>query len=181
MTSADKIMGNLKKEQKDLALSLNLTLTQLEYLLEACQILKNGKRILKWSYAYGFYLENDLQRNLYEIIQENLDISSGELHVLLETKYEQAKKNISEFTDFKSKVLAAVYKTKTNMENFLSKMEGKFSVLFWLEEFENSILEEELRKQQQLEEAKENEKSNSVADDQHLTSKIVLIHSSHRI
>jgi ariadne-1 len=124
MTSTDKIMATLKKEEKDIAINLNLTLTQLEYLKEACQVLKNAKRILKWSYAYGFYLENELQRNLYEIIQEKLDQYSQELHVLLETKYDEAKKNIGDFTDFKTKVLAAVFKTKQNTENFVTKMEG---------------------------------------------------------
>ena len=61
------------------------------------QVLRNSKRILKWSYGYGFYLNNDLQRNLYEIIQEKLDMYSSELHVLLEKKYEEAKNDISDF------------------------------------------------------------------------------------
>jgi len=47
---------------------------------------------------------------LYEIIQEKMDMYSSELHVLLEKDYEEAKKNIGEFTNFKNKVLAAVYK-----------------------------------------------------------------------
>ena len=89
-----------------------MSLTQLEFLHEACQVLRNSKRILKWSYGYGFYLENDLQRNLYEIIQEKLDMYSSELHVLLEKEYEKAKENIGEFTKFKDKVLASVYKCK---------------------------------------------------------------------
>ena len=106
-------MQSLKKEEKDLAINLMLTLTQLEFLKDACQVLRNSKRILKWSYGYGFYLNNELQRNLYEIIQEKLDMYSSELHVLLEKRYEEAKTNIGDFTSFKEAVQASVYKCRS--------------------------------------------------------------------
>lgn len=134
--SVEKIIKTYKQEQKDLAIHLSLSLTQLEFLLDACHVLRNSKRILKWSYGYGFYLDNDLQRNLYEIIQEKLDMYSSELHVLLEKDYEKCKENISEFTKFKDKVLASVYKCKQSATAFLEKME----------EFENALLEEQLKK-----------------------------------
>ena len=110
--SANKIMKGIKAEEKEIAISLMLTLTQLEFLKEACQVLRNSKRALKWSYAYGFYLNNDLQRNLYEIIQEKLDMYSSELHVMLEKKYEESKHSISDFTVFKTSVQASVFKCK---------------------------------------------------------------------
>ena len=110
--SVNKIMKALKQEEKDLAINLMLTLTQLEFLREACQVLRNSKRILKWSYAYGFYLSNELQRNLYEIIQEKLDMYSSELHVLLEKKYEETKKSLGEFTQFKEAVQSSIFKCK---------------------------------------------------------------------
>jgi len=133
--SVNKIMKAIRKEEKDLALNLMLTLTQLEFLREACQVLRNSKRILKWSYGYGFYLNNELQRNLYEIIQEKLDMYSSELHVLLEKKYEECKMNIGDFTSFKENVQASVYKCKSSSEAFLEKME----------EFENQMLEEQIK------------------------------------
>ena len=108
----NKIMKVIQQEQKDIAINLMLTLTQLEFLNEACQVLRNSKRTLKWSYAYGYYLNNDLQRNLYEIIQENLDMYSSELHVLLEKKYEEVKKSIGEFTQFKQTVQSSVFKCR---------------------------------------------------------------------
>lgn len=108
----NKIMKAIQQEQKDIAINLILTLSQLEFLNEACQVLRNSKRILKWSYAYGYYLTNDLQRNLYEIIQENLDMYSSELHVLLEKKYEEAKMSIGEFTTFRQAVQSSVFKSK---------------------------------------------------------------------
>jgi len=129
--SIAKILKGVKEEQKSLAIELVLSLTQMEFLIDACYVLRNSKRILKWSYAYGFYLENDLQRNLYEIIQEKLDQYSGELHVLLEKDYETAKKEIGSFTKFKDKVLSSVYKCKQSSQTFLEKME----------EFENQNLE----------------------------------------
>jgi ariadne-1 len=111
MNSANKMMKEISHNQKDLAISLGLTLTQLEFTLNACKILIKAKRILKWSYAYGYYIENDLQRNLYEIIQQQLDIFSGELHVLMEKDFENDKKEIGSFTNFKDKVLSAMHKT----------------------------------------------------------------------
>jgi ariadne-1 len=132
--SANKIMRNLKKEQKEIAINLSLTLTQLEFLENGCQVLRNAKRTLKWSYAYGFYLSNDLQRNLYEIIQEKMDMYSSELHVLMEKDYETAKTNIGDFTKFKDKVLSAMFKCRQSCDAFLEKME----------EFETMMIEEEL-------------------------------------
>ena len=120
--SANKIMKAIKKEEKDIALNLMLTLNGLEFLREACQVLRNSKRILKWSYGYGFYLDNDLQRNMYEIIQEKLDMYSSELHVLLENKYEECKTNIKDFTAFKENVQASIYKCKSvNYFDFCSQ------------------------------------------------------------
>jgi len=110
--SANKIRKAIKNEEKDLAINLALTLTQLEFLEQGCQILRNVKRTLRWSYAYGFYLNNDLQRNLYEIIQEKMDMYSSELHVMLEKDYEKAKTNIGDFTKFKDRVMASVFKCK---------------------------------------------------------------------
>jgi len=138
--SVETILKTLKAEQKDVAINLMLSLTQMEFLIDACHTLRNSKRILKWSYAYGFYLSNDLQRNLYEIIQEKLDMYSSELHVLLEKKYEDAKNNIGDFTKFKDLVLSAVYKCKSSSQAFIEKME----------EFENALLEEELKSRPQL-------------------------------
>lgn len=66
--SIAKLMRTINEEQKELATDLGLSLTQMEFLINSCLTLRNSKRILKWSYAYGFYLDNDLQRNLYEII-----------------------------------------------------------------------------------------------------------------
>ena len=122
--SVNKLMKGLKAEEKDLSYSLSLTLTQLEFLQNACQVLRNAKRTLKWSYAYGFHLDNDLQRNLYEIIQEKMDMYSSELHVLLEKEYPVAKANITDFTIFKEKIMVAVFKCKQSSETFLEKMEG---------------------------------------------------------
>jgi len=110
--SANKIRKAIKNEEKELAISLALTLTQLEFLEQGCQILRNVKRTLKWSYAYGFYLNNDLQRNLYEIIQEKMDMYSSELHVMLEKDYEKAKNNIGDFTKFKDRVMSSVFKCR---------------------------------------------------------------------
>jgi len=49
---------------------------------------------------------------LYEIIQEKLDQYSSSLHVMLEKDFEEAKKNITDFTKFKEALLAESFKTK---------------------------------------------------------------------
>jgi hypothetical protein len=95
---------------KDLAISLQLTLLQLEFLEKACLVLSTCKRILKWSFVYGYYIQDPLQRNLYEIIQEKIDTFSQNLHILLEKKYDEAKKDIVDFTKFKDAVVTEVYK-----------------------------------------------------------------------
>jgi ariadne-1 len=112
MKSANQILSQMKAEEKPLAIKLALSLIQLEFLTEACHVLRMSKRVLKWSYAYGFYLKNDLQKNIYAIIQEKLDMYSSELHVLLEKNYQQDKEDIGKFTVFKEKVLSAMFKCK---------------------------------------------------------------------
>lgn len=40
--------------------------------------------MLKWSYAYGFFVKNDEDKNLYEFLQENLEKNCEGLHELIE-------------------------------------------------------------------------------------------------
>jgi ariadne-1 len=113
MMSAEKIRLKFKEEMKTVAIGLQLTLMQLEFLERACFVLTNCKRILKWSFVYGYYIQDPLQRNLYEIIQEKIDMFSSNLHVLLEKKYDTVKDEIVDFTKFKDQVVAEVFKCET--------------------------------------------------------------------
>lgn len=63
----------------------------MEYLQTACQTLRTTKRILKWSYAYSFYLKPSAEKNMCQILQEKLNKHSDILQGLLTGKYQEAK------------------------------------------------------------------------------------------
>ncbi len=61
---AKNIRTDIMKEEKDVAIHLKLSLTQLEFLEKACDTLNACKTLLKWSLAYGYFLEDQLQSNM---------------------------------------------------------------------------------------------------------------------
>merc|ERR1712167_473180 len=77
-----------------------------QFLLQAADQIHDARRVLQWTYLYGYYLQDVSSRDLFEHLQENLEKFTEQLHELVE-------RDLSPFVD--------VYKdmTKEFMEHRL--------------------------------------------------------------
>ena len=91
-----------------------------EYLVEACEVLIDTRRKLKWTYAYAFFLEESPQKEFFEFLQaeieEEVDGSEG-LALLIEAKVPPPNAKDVEREDHRQKVMAAIHKVQAKVEN----------------------------------------------------------------
>merc|ERR1719210_3018755 len=63
---------------------------ELQFLYDALRQVRACRRVLKWSYVYGYYLEdNGPEKNLFEHLQKHLEEKTDRLHEMLEKDFEQ--------------------------------------------------------------------------------------------
>jgi hypothetical protein len=74
-----------------------LSTTETTFLLEALQQVVDCRRVLKWTYVYGFYLnDKDPTKSLFEYIQTSLEGKTDELHEQLEKKFDLLFPNLAD-------------------------------------------------------------------------------------
>jgi ariadne-1 len=74
-----------------------LSTTETTFLLESLQQVVECRRVLKWTYVYGFYLkENDPTTSLFEYLQTSLETKTDELHEQLEKTFDQIFPNLAD-------------------------------------------------------------------------------------
>lgn len=94
---------------------LGLQHGELTFFSQAAQALVQCKRILKWSYAFGYYI-NDKTKALFEFGQKDLEKYSDELLEEIEIKYAKSIRNadgkydLKCFSLYKSEVIALTQK-----------------------------------------------------------------------
>merc|ERR1719272_613754 len=58
---------------------------ELQFLYDALEHVKQSRRVLKWTYAYGYYLdEKSVEKALFEHLQKNLEEKIDHLHEMIE-------------------------------------------------------------------------------------------------
>merc|ERR1719197_3093 len=58
---------------------------ELQFLYDALRQVRACRRVLKWTYVYGYYLEESgPEKNLFEHLQKNLEEKTDNLHEMLE-------------------------------------------------------------------------------------------------
>lgn len=63
---------------------------ELQFLYDALRQVRACRRVLKWSYVYGYYLEDaGPEKNLFEHLQKHLEEKTDCLHEMLERDFEQ--------------------------------------------------------------------------------------------
>mmetsp|Transcript_74615 Transcript_74615/g.207394 ORF Transcript_74615/g.207394 Transcript_74615/m.207394 type:complete len:559 (+) Transcript_74615:186-1862(+) len=88
---------------------------ELQFLYDALRQIRACRRVLKWSYVYGYYLdESGPEKNLFEYLQKNLEEKTDKLHEMLEKDLDQsilsedvpagAKESHEKFMEFRSSV-----------------------------------------------------------------------------
>mmetsp|Transcript_431 Transcript_431/g.503 ORF Transcript_431/g.503 Transcript_431/m.503 type:complete len:508 (-) Transcript_431:424-1947(-) len=62
----------------------NYSIGELEFLKDAAEQVVINRRVLKWTYAFGYYLESGQEKNLFEHLQEKLEENTEHLHEMVE-------------------------------------------------------------------------------------------------
>jgi len=106
---------------------LHLEHGELSFMLEAAIILRNSRRTLKWSYAFGYYIDDLKVKGLFEFHQKDLENYSEELQEYLEIKYgqyfNQKDVTLKEFRDYKDHVINSSFKCNKFMTEFLKSID----------------------------------------------------------
>lgn len=103
--------------------------TQLKFITDAWLQIVECRRVLKWTYAYGYYLpENeDTKRRFFEYLQGEAEVGLERLHHCAEKELEtylKAEKPSDDFNDFRTKLTGLTAVTKNYFENLVRALEN---------------------------------------------------------
>lgn len=118
MKIADEQRKNTVKREDDILKKFEVRSADTKFMLEATEQLIKNRRVLQYSYVYGFYLDKKSQeRNLFEYLQEDLEKYTNDLSRDYETSLDKIA-DYHAFIDWKEKV--------TNLTRVSSKFLGHF-------------------------------------------------------
>ncbi|PHT59423.1 putative E3 ubiquitin-protein ligase ARI7 [Capsicum baccatum] len=104
--------------------------TQLKFILDAWKQIVECRRVLKWTYAYGFYLpdEEHTKRQFFEYLQGQAEAGLERLHLCAEKELEiflnVEEGNSKTFDDFRIKLTGLTSVTKNYFENLVRALEN---------------------------------------------------------
>lgn len=82
-----------------------------QFLYDALAQVRVCRRVLKWTYVYGYYLDEvGPEKNLFEYLQKNLEEKTDRLHEMIEKDFDTLTEDLvaeskhSKFMDFRSLV-----------------------------------------------------------------------------
>lgn len=108
---------------------------ELQFLYDALRQVRACRRVLKWTYVYGYYLEEaGPEKNLFEHLQKNLEEKTDCLHEMLERDFETffsedalaagSQDAHSKFMDFRSHVTNFTNVTQKFLVQILTDLGG---------------------------------------------------------
>lgn len=104
--------------------------TQLRFILEAWKQIVECRRVLKWTYAYGFYLpdEEHTKKQFFEYLQGQAEAGLERLHLCAEKELEiylnVDESNSKTFDDFRIRLTGLTSVTKNYFENLVRALEN---------------------------------------------------------
>ncbi|KAI5350869.1 PREDICTED: probable E3 [Prunus dulcis] len=106
--------------------------SQLKFITDAWQQIVECRRVLKWTYAYGYYLpeHEHAKRQFFEYLQGEAESGLERLHQCAEKELQQflsADGPSKEFIDFHTKLAGLTGVTKNYFENLVSALENGLS------------------------------------------------------
>ncbi|KFK38983.1 hypothetical protein AALP_AA3G184900 [Arabis alpina] len=126
-----KAMADLKKLQLDNLKKLSDILftseTQLEFITEAWLQIIECRRVLEWTYAYGYYLPDQGKQVFFEYLQGEADSGLERLHVCAEKElnvFYDGKVPSEDFKHFQTKLTDLTIITKTYFANLVKALEN---------------------------------------------------------
>ncbi|XP_073003157.1 probable E3 ubiquitin-protein ligase ARI8 isoform X2 [Typha latifolia] len=102
--------------------------SQLKFILEAWSQIVECRRVLKWTYAYGYYLpENEFaKRRFFEYLQGEAESGLERLHQCAEKELQvflDAEAPMKDFNDFRTKLAGLTSVTRNYFENLVRALE----------------------------------------------------------
>merc|ERR1719277_2633707 len=108
--------GDIEKHVQTLHDNHGFEIIELQFLYDALRQVRGCRRVLKWTYVYGYYLDEvGPEKNLFEHLQKHLEEKTDCLHEMLEKEldnsfFSEEKSAIApedvpqKFREFRSKV-----------------------------------------------------------------------------
>ena len=112
LCNVDKLAKEIKEDQKTISQALNLFITETEFLLKSCHLLRKMYNVMRWMKVYCFYNDYKVSHDILDFHEENLEIYTMELQNLFDTNYKTMKSNLDQenFKNFKTNLLSVAYK-----------------------------------------------------------------------
>ncbi|CAN7122619.1 unnamed protein product [Brassica rapa subsp. narinosa] len=132
-SSRQKALADLKKMQTDDIEKLSdiqcQPESQLKFIIEAWLQIVECRRVLKWTYAYGFYIPDHEhgKREFFEYLQGEAESGLERLHQCAEKElklYFEAKGPSEDFNEFRTKLAGLTSVTKNYFENLVRALEN---------------------------------------------------------
>ncbi|KAL0392493.1 UNVERIFIED_CONTAM: putative E3 ubiquitin-protein ligase ARI7, partial [Sesamum radiatum] len=106
--------------------------SQLKFILEAWQQIVECRRVLKWTYAYGYYLPEHEQtkKQFFEYLQGEAEAGLERLHQCAEKElmnYLNSDGPSKDFNDFRTKLAGLTSVTRNYFENLVRALENGLS------------------------------------------------------
>lgn len=104
MKVADEQRRTADNKAADILARFTVRTQDIKFLREATEQLLNDRRVLMWSYAYGYYLKDKAaEKTLFEFLQEDLEKHTNHLSELYEKPLDQIA-DYHEFMKWKEEV-----------------------------------------------------------------------------
>eukprot|EP01113_Clastostelium_recurvatum_P009537 TRINITY_DN1459_c0_g1_i1.p1 TRINITY_DN1459_c0_g1~~TRINITY_DN1459_c0_g1_i1.p1 ORF type:complete len:516 (-),score=173.31 TRINITY_DN1459_c0_g1_i1:106-1653(-) len=119
MKIADDQRRNCVKKEDEILAKFDVRSADTKFLMEATEQLLKNRRVLQYSYVYGYYLDKKSQeRNLFEYLQEDLEKHTNHLSTLYETATDKLE-DYQGFMRWKEQVTNYTRITKKFLDNFV--------------------------------------------------------------
>ncbi|CAN6276135.1 unnamed protein product [Urochloa humidicola] len=131
-SSRQKALGDLQSLQNDKLEKLSdiqsQPESQLKFIIEAWLQIVECRRVLKWTYAYGFYLPDHehAKRQFFEYLQGEAESGLERLHQCAEKElqvYLEAESPSKDFNDFRTRLAGLTSVTRNYFENLVRALE----------------------------------------------------------
>jgi ariadne-1 len=130
-SSREKAVADLQKMQtlhiKMLSDTLSIPEIQLKFITEAWLQIVECRRVLKWTYAYGYYLPDNehAKKQFFEYLQGEAELGLERLHQCAEKELQVFLEAPSEeFNDFSRKLTGLTAVTRNYFENLVRALEN---------------------------------------------------------
>ncbi|GMI82582.1 ARABIDOPSIS ARIADNE 8, ARIADNE 8 [Hibiscus trionum] len=133
MKKAADDLQNVQSEQIEIVRRIQeKSAAEISFITEAWQQIIECRRVLAWTYAYGFYLpdECEAKRNLFEYLQGQAESGLERLHDCAEKEllpFFKRKGSTMEFIDFRKKLILLTGVTRNYFDNLVTALQNGLS------------------------------------------------------